>query len=109
MCELHSYYIECTLTVKVMTFSKEVPAQRVYDFRHAQGLSTGQTQKCQMLSFSSERLYGLPKDNNDCLLTVILQPSIECIEMNILFRSLTFLFKISFFIDLMLYSNFLRL
>ncbi len=25
------------------------------------------------------------------------QPSIECIEMNILFRSLTFLFKISFF------------
>ncbi len=28
-------------------------------------------------------------------------PSIECIEMNILFRSLTFLFKISFFIDLM--------
>ncbi len=24
-------------------------------------------------------------------------PSIECIEMNILFRSLTFLFKISFF------------
>ncbi len=29
------------------------------------------------------------------------QPSIECIEMNILFRSLTFLFKISFFIDLM--------
>ncbi len=27
-------------------------------------------------------------------------PSIECIEMNILFRSLTFLFKISFFIDL---------
>ncbi len=29
------------------------------------------------------------------------QPSIECIEMNILFRSLAFLFKISFFIDLM--------
>ncbi len=29
------------------------------------------------------------------------QPSIECIEMNILFRSLTFLFKISFCIDLM--------
>ncbi len=29
------------------------------------------------------------------------QPSIECIEMNILFKSLTFLFKISFFIDLM--------
>ncbi len=29
------------------------------------------------------------------------KPSIECIEMNILFRSLTFLFKIYFFIDLM--------
>ncbi len=29
------------------------------------------------------------------------QPSIECIEMNKLFRSLTYLFKISFFIDLM--------
>ncbi len=29
------------------------------------------------------------------------QPSIECIEMNKLFRSLAFLFKISFFIDLM--------
>ncbi len=29
------------------------------------------------------------------------QPSIECIEMNILFRSLTFLFKIYIFIDLM--------
>ncbi len=29
------------------------------------------------------------------------QPSIECIEINILFRSLTFLVKISFFIDLM--------
>ncbi len=36
------------------------------------------------------------------------QPSIECLEMNILFRSLTFLYKISFFIDLMKYSNFLR-
>ncbi len=29
------------------------------------------------------------------------QPSIECIEINIIFRSLTFLFKISLFIDLM--------
>ncbi len=28
------------------------------------------------------------------------QPSIECIEMNILFGNLTFMFKISFFIDM---------
>ncbi len=30
----------------------------------------------------------------------VIEPSIECIEMNTLFRSLTFRFKISFFIDL---------
>ncbi len=58
------YFFNCR---KVITYSKEVPAQRECDFRHTQGLSTGQPQKCQMLSFSSERFYGLPKDNNDGL------------------------------------------
>ncbi len=41
----------------------------------------------------------IPRRIDAVLMLKEAQPSIECIEMNILFRSLTFLFKISFFID----------
>ncbi len=61
--------------------------------------------KATWASIKPEQCHGLiasmPRHIDEVIHAKKAQPSIECIEINVIFRSLTYLFKVSFFIDLM--------